>query len=165
MSVRSALLTISQPLEFDYKGVMLKIDRDTGKVIDPSQVPFEANAAIKFTGAGEKPDWKDFKVGWATRLDSPENDMWPATDPTQAQVIKVAIPTPFLAAPPGSNGGSVAKNDGSAITDEELQKLKDAKLLYGGVEVEWSRMTGECTGVRLRWWLQLRPRRCMPVGS
>jgi hypothetical protein len=75
--------------------------------------------------------------------------MWSATDPAQAQVIKVAIPTPFLAAPPGSNGGSVAKNDGSEITDEELQKLKDAKLLYGGVEVEWSRMNGECCGVQL----------------
>jgi lupus La protein len=68
MMIRGGSLTTPQPIEFEYKGVTLKIDRDTGKVIDPSQVPFEANAAIKFTGAGEKPDWKDFKVGLANRF-------------------------------------------------------------------------------------------------
>lgn len=41
---------------------MLKCDRQTGKVLEPTRVPFEPKSALKFTGAGEKADWKDLKV-------------------------------------------------------------------------------------------------------
>jgi lupus La protein len=54
------------------------------------------------------------------------------------------IEKPFLAAPPGSGGGKLAKSDSSVITEEDLQKLKDAKITHGGVEIVWSRPSSEC---------------------
>ena len=51
------------------------------------------------------------------------------------------IEKPFLAAPPGSGGGKLAKADSTAISDAELQKLKDAKMKHGDVEIVWSRPT------------------------
>lgn len=60
----------------------------------------------------------------------------------QAQVSNV-IASPFLAFPPGSSSGTIAKSDNSVINDEEFEKLKEAKMTFGGAEVEWARMTGE----------------------
>ena len=37
----------------------------------------------------------------------------------------------------------MAKADSAVISDEEMTKLQDAKMLFGGVEVQWQRMTGE----------------------
>lgn len=42
---------------------MLKCDRETGKVLEPSRVPYTEKSGLKFMGAGEGKDWKDFKVG------------------------------------------------------------------------------------------------------
>lgn len=46
----------------DYKGVQLECDKESGLVLDRSKVPFEMEAVVRFTGAGESPDWKDLKV-------------------------------------------------------------------------------------------------------
>ncbi len=58
------------------------------------------------------------------------------------QVSKNGIEKPFLAFPPGAQSGSVAKTDSTIIADEEMSKLQEAKILFGGVEVKWERMTG-----------------------
>lgn len=60
----------------------------------------------------------------------------------QAQVSNV-IATPFLAFPPRSSSGTIAKSDNSVINDDEFEKLKEAKMTFGGAEVEWARMTGK----------------------
>lgn len=51
------------------------------------------------------------------------------------------ITEPFLAAPPKEQGGRLAKKDNGSFTDVELEKLRDAKLTYGGVQVTWDHMT------------------------
>ncbi|WWC92727.1 uncharacterized protein L201_007686 [Kwoniella dendrophila CBS 6074] len=107
-------------LTIEYKGATLECDRHTGKILDPSKVPFDNNAAIKFISHGENGDWKELK----------------------AQVAKV-IENPFLAFPPGSKSGTVAKSDSTVISDEELTKLRDEKMPFGGAEVEWARMDEE----------------------
>jgi len=61
----------------------------------------------------------------------------------QIQVGKNGIEAPFLAFPPGSESGSLAKVDSTVITDDEMAKLQEAKMLFGGVEVQWQRMTGQ----------------------
>ncbi|WVW87010.1 hypothetical protein I302_109066 [Kwoniella bestiolae CBS 10118] len=109
-----------KPLTIEYKGVMLECDRHTGKIIDSSKVPFENNAAVKFINHGENGDWKDLKI----------------------RVSKI-IENPFLAFPPGSKSGTIAKSDAAVITDDELTKLRDEKMPFGGAEVEWSRMDEE----------------------
>lgn len=88
--------------------------------MDASKIPFEPESSIKFINNGENPDWKDLK----------------------AHVAGI-VANPFLAFPPGSKSGSIAKGDGTVFSDEEMTKLKDAKILFGGVEVEWARMSGE----------------------
>ena len=57
-----------QPLEMKYKDVTLKIDRQTGKVLDKTLVPFEENSMVMFTGEGEKSDWKVLKVCRVRRI-------------------------------------------------------------------------------------------------
>lgn len=47
-----------------------------------------------------------------------------------------------MAFPPGATVGNLARMDDSKITDEDLQKLNDAKLPFGGSEATFSRMTG-----------------------
>lgn len=51
-----------QPLEMQYKDVTLKIDRETGQVLDKTQVPFTEDSMVLFTGEGEKSDWRVLKV-------------------------------------------------------------------------------------------------------
>lgn len=73
----------------------------------------------------------------------------PQADAQQEDIVKSKIlGSIVLFAPPGSGGGNVAKADDSAITDEEIEQLKAAKLMYGDVEAQWRRMTGECIGRR-----------------
>lgn len=48
-----------------------------------------------------------------------------------------------MAFPPGATVGNIAKEDDSKFTDEDLQKLNDAKLPFGGSEAIFSKMTGE----------------------
>jgi hypothetical protein len=45
-----------------YKDVTLKIDRETGQVLDKTQVPFTEDSMVLFTGEGEKSDWRVLKV-------------------------------------------------------------------------------------------------------
>ncbi|WRT69615.1 uncharacterized protein IL334_006604 [Kwoniella shivajii] len=109
-----------KPLVIEYKGATLECDRKTGKVLDSSKVPFENDSSIKFISHGENEQWKELKE----------------------QVANI-ISNPFLAFPPGSKTGTVASNDNTIISDDILTKLRDAKLLFGGVEVEWARMDEE----------------------
>ena len=67
------------------------------------------------------------------------------TPPLQLQVSQNGIEKPFIAFPPGSESGNLAKTESTVITDEEMKKLQDAKMLLGGVEVQWKRMTGVLT--------------------
>lgn len=62
----------------------------------------------------------------------------------QAKIIELGIAKPFMAFPPGATVGNIAKEDDSKFTDEDLQKLNDAKLPFGGSEATFSKMTGEC---------------------
>ena len=48
----------------------------------------------------------------------------------------------------------MAKSDSAVISEEEMTKLRDAKMLFGGVEVQWQRMTGESCSVQGQWRLQ-----------
>jgi lupus La protein len=52
------------------------------------------------------------------------------------------IERPFIAYPPGSAFGRMAKYDSSVITDEERQKLNDAKIKFGANELAWEQMSG-----------------------
>ena len=51
-----------QTFTLEYKDVKLQCDRVTGQVINKSEIPFEKDAVIKFSGAGPDADWKDLKV-------------------------------------------------------------------------------------------------------
>jgi hypothetical protein len=46
---------------------VLKISAEDGHVIDPKQVPVEANTAIRFEAVSDSSDWKVFKVGLGAR--------------------------------------------------------------------------------------------------
>lgn len=48
-----------------------------------------------------------------------------------------------MAFPQDAVVGQMAKSEDVSITDEELQKLNDAKLQFGGSDAVFSRMTGE----------------------
>lgn len=68
----------------------------------------------------------------------------------QEKVMKDGgITKPFMAFPPGSVHGSLAKQDDSEFTDEEIQKLNDAKLQFGGKDTEWTKMTGGCCLIQI----------------
>lgn len=107
------------PVTFEYKGVTLEVS-ETGEVKDPMQVPFEDGAAVKFTVEGEG-DWKALKEA----------------------VVANAIPDVFMALPAGQKVGTIAKQDSSKITDDDLAKLNGANLKYAENPVQWSRMSGE----------------------
>ncbi|KAL1406572.1 hypothetical protein Q8F55_008278 [Vanrija albida] len=110
---------IEEPLTIEYQGVTLECDTKTGAVLDASKLAFVDGAAIKFAAPGDGGDWKVLKNA----------------------VIEAAIAAPFMAFPPGSKGGSLAKSDSTLISDEELAKLNDAKLEFGGEPVTFSRMS------------------------
>lgn len=61
----------------------------------------------------------------------------------QGQIIKSGIEAPFLAFPPGSQSGSLAKADSSPFSDAEIQSLNDTKMEFGGVVTVWDRMPGQ----------------------
>ncbi|WOO84147.1 La [Vanrija pseudolonga] len=110
---------IEVPLTIEYGGVTLECDPKTGAVLDPSKLAFTDGAAIKFSAPGDGGDWKVLKNA----------------------VIEAAIASPFMAFPPGTKGGTVAKSDSTLISDEELAKLNDAKLDFGGEPVTFARMS------------------------
>lgn len=107
------------PVTFEYKGVTLEVG-DNGELKDPSKVPFEDGAAVKFTVTGDG-DWKELKEA----------------------VIAAAIPDVFMGLPAGQKVGTIAHQDSSKITDDEFAKLATSDLKYGGNAVTWERMSGE----------------------
>lgn len=38
----------------------------------------------------------------------------------------------------------MAKADAASFSDEEIEKLNGAKLDFGGKELQWVKLTGEC---------------------
>lgn len=52
----------NEPLEIKYKDVTLKVNRETGQVLDKTQVPYAEESLVLFTGEGEKADWRLLKV-------------------------------------------------------------------------------------------------------
>ena len=61
----------------------------------------------------------------------------------QQRVIDTGIEKPFIAYPPGSEFGRLAKSDGTEIAESEVQKLNEANIPFGGSQLLWERMPGE----------------------
>lgn len=47
-----------------------------------------------------------------------------------------------MAYPPGSSSGNISKNSGGPVTEDELKRLNDAKIQFGSITVEFTRMSG-----------------------
>ena len=111
-------------------------------VIDRDQLEFAPDCVVKFTGGSEDPDWKDLKVSLGELWELPAFECHALTN-SQAKIIELGIEKPFMAFPPGATVGKLAKQDDSEITEEDLKKLNDAKLQFGGADAVFSKMTGK----------------------
>ncbi|ORX37808.1 hypothetical protein BD324DRAFT_645356 [Kockovaella imperatae] len=107
-----------EDLTLEYNGVELKCDPTTGEVREPEKVAFTPNAVVKFVNCGKDGDWKDLKQ----------------------RVIDNGIEKPFIAYPPGSEFGRLAKSDGTEISEDEIRKLNEANIPFGGSQLLWERM-------------------------
>lgn len=120
---RASKIKKDEPLTIEYKGVTLEVDTTTGKVLDPSKIPFEAGSAIKFSAPGDGADWKLLKQA----------------------VTDAGLTSPFMAFPPGTKAGQVSKYEGAAVTDAEFAQIQAANITYGGQPVTFERMNDDET--------------------